>query len=357
MKHPYAAENSLTEKNLQAEIFSVPVVADELERMWRIKRPEIARIAAEIADRKPANICFFGSGGSFSALYSGYYAMLRYTALPALYLISPEIVSAMPAALGPNSVAVGASYSGRTVDTMHAKRYLAEQQVPLLAITKSPDAELAASANWSLSYDSIALYSSPAYLTMLLAVELCRVRREWCAEIEAFEEALHDLPSLLRRIAESSRQLAAARGAELDSSENLIILAGGCCYTLGYMMAFDMFGEYLKQYCSFIHYVEFRHGPLEIVGPGEPTMMFLMGNDSSRPFARATLEFGRRNGAPAVVFDAAELAPKAHPMLDALVLYQSQIWLLYELACRRGIDLNAYRYMHVVPYAPGDSFY
>ena len=351
-------QQSLEQKNLQAEIFSVRVAVAEIERLWKVKRAQVAEIAEEIAARNPANIFFFGSGGSFSALYGGYYAMLKYAKLPAGYLVSPEIVSAPPVALGHNSVAVGASYSGKTVDTLCAKRCLAQRQVPLLAITRNPNAELADGADWSLTYDSISLYSSPAYLAMLLVVELCRARREWSAETEAIEESLGNLPALLRKIAEPSRQLGESVAAELDGQDDkLLILAGGCSYMLGYMMAFDMFGEYLKQHCAFIHYGEFRHGPLEIVGPGEPTMMFLMGNDASRPFAEATLAFGRANGARTAVCDAAQLAPKAHPMVDALVLYQSQLWLLYYLACQRGIDLDAYKYMHVTSYAPGDSFF
>ncbi len=123
------------------------------------------------------------------------------------------------------------------------------------------------------------------------------------------------------------------------------------------MMAYDMFGEFLKEYSAYIHYGEFRHGPLEIVRPGEPTMLFLMGNDASRPFAEEGIAFATGNGAKVVVFDGKELAPHAHPMFDALVLYQSQIWLLYYMACRRGVDLDNYKYMHVVPYAAGDTYF
>lgn len=351
-----AIQESLAAKNRKAEIFSVPVVANELGRMWREKRAQVASIAKEIASWQPRNIVFFGSGGSASALYSGYYAAARYLDLPVNYLVSPDVVAMFSEALDKNSVTIAASYSGKTVDTLTARDALRRRGVPLLAVTRKPDAELGQGAAWSLTYESIALYSSPAYLTMLLVVELCRARNRWSEELAEFEGALEALPALMHSIAEPSRQLAESRAAEL-AGDKLLILAGGSTYTLGYMMAYDMFGEYLKQYCAFLHYGEFRHGPLEIVRPGEPTMMFLMGKDSSRPFAEATLNFADRNGAAVVMFDAAELAPNAHPLLGALVLYQSQLWLLYHLACHRGIDLDAYKYMHVTPYAEGDTFY
>jgi hypothetical protein len=38
-------------------------------------------------------------------------------------------------------------------------------------------------------------------------------------------------------------------------------------------MAYDMFGEFLKDHCAYIHAGEFRHGPLETVRQGEPTML------------------------------------------------------------------------------------
>lgn len=351
-----ATTETLEQKNLRAEIFSIPSVIPDLTRMLREKRPQLAAIAREVVERQPRNLVFFGSGGSSSALYSGFYTALSHVKLPADFLWSPDVVSARPAILDGNSVAVGASYSGKTMDTMRARQFLLERGVPLFSITKKPEAELAKGATWSVTYDSVTLYSSPACLAMLFVVELARTRGEWSPELTALEQALEEAPELLEGIAESSRQLAEQQAPQLDEGK-ILVLSGGCAYTLGYMMAYDMFGEYLKEYCAHIHYGEFRHGPVEIVRAGEPTMLFLMGNDRSRPFACATLEFGRRHGARTVVFDAAELAPAAHPLLDALVLYQSQLWLLYYMACRRGIDLDVYKYMHVVPYSAEDTFF
>src|SRR5579863_1940859 len=185
---------TLDEKNLNAEIFSAPVVAAELERMWTEKRAAIRQIAGEIAALNPRNIVFFGSGGSSAALYIGYWAALHYLKLPVNYLLGPDLVSAQPAVLDSGCVAIGASYSGKTVDTIRAKDYLVRHDVPVFAITRRPDALLAKDARWSVTYESIALYSSPAYLTMLLVVELARARGEWTAELEQFEAALQGLP-------------------------------------------------------------------------------------------------------------------------------------------------------------------
>jgi fructoselysine-6-P-deglycase FrlB-like protein len=342
--------------NLKAEIFTAPIVAGEIERMWNTRRQTVRAIAQEMAARQPHAALWFGSGGSAAALYSGYYAMLRYSTLPANYIISPEVVGLQAAGLDRNVVAIGASYSGKTVDTMAAKAVLEQRGVPHLAITRGADAELARGAAWNLTYESRALYSSPAWLGMLLVLELERARGRWSEALESLERALESVPQLLRQIAETSRQTAERSASELDCG-SLLVLAGGASYALGYMMAFDMFAEYLKRYCAFLNYGEFRHGPLEILRAGEPTMMFLMGNDGTRPYAEATLSFGRKNGARVVVFDAAAMAPGAHPALDALVLYLSQLWLLYYMAGLRGLDLDHYDYMHVVPYTDADTFY
>ncbi|MFN7997988.1 MAG: SIS domain-containing protein [Bryobacteraceae bacterium] len=347
---------TLQEKNLKAEIFSAPVVADEIARMWTEKRAAIRQIAKEIAARKPRSLVFTASGGSAAALYSGYWAALRYLKLPVHYLIGPDIMSSQPAALDSDCVAITASYSGRTVDTVRTRDRLLKQGVPLFAITRYADAELAQGATWKVTYESIALYSSPAYLTMCLVVDLARERGEFTPEVAEFEKQLEALPQLLRDIAEPSRQMAERLAPELDSGKLLVLAAGGA-YTLGHMMTYDMFGEFLKEYAAFIHTGEFRHGPLEIVRPGEPVMLFLTGNDDSRPFSEAAILFGQGNGAKTVVFDGRELAPNAHPLFDALVLYQSQLWLLYYMACRRNVDLTDYKYMHVVPFAAGDTFF
>jgi len=57
-----------------------------------------------------------------------------------------------------------------------------------------------------------------------------------------------------------------------------------------YGPAYDMFGEFLKEYCAYIHMGEFRHGPLEIVRPGEPTMLILTGNDGFGASGKKQLE-------------------------------------------------------------------
>ncbi|MFB3901996.1 MAG: SIS domain-containing protein [Acidobacteriota bacterium] len=349
-------EQELLQKNLKAEIFTAPVVADELERMWNTRRDAVRSIAAEIAAQRPTTALFFGSGGSAAALYTGYYCMLRYLTLPVSYFVSAELVASKARIMGAKAVAIGASYSGKTVDTMAAKRVLGERGVPLLAITRDARGELALGARWALNYDAPTLYSSPAYLTALLTVELGRALKEWSAELESFEEALHTLPGLLRSVAEPARELAQTLAPQLDH-EKILVLSGGGSAALGHMIAYDIFGEYLKRYCAFINYGEFRHGPLEIIRPGEPAMMFLLTNDSSRPFGEATVAFARRHGARVVVFDSTELAPGAHPLLAPFVLYLSQLWLLYYLACSQKRDLSRYYYMHVVPYAEGDTFY
>jgi fructoselysine-6-P-deglycase FrlB-like protein len=347
---------SLEEKNLKAEIFSVPVVASELARMWNEKRQAIRKIAREIHAGKPRSIVFFGSGGSSAALYSGYWTALHYLKLPVNYLLGPDVLSVSPAILDRHSVAIGASYSGKTMDTIRAKEFIVSSGAKLLTLTRRPDADLAKGAIWSITYESIALYTSPAYLAMMLVVDLAQERGEGSPELDKFAKALEQLPGQLQAIAEPSRQMAERLAPELDSGK-LLVLSGGAAYTLGYMMAYDMFGEFLKEYCAHIHYGEFRHGPLEIVRPGEPTMLFLVGNDRSRSFAEAGIKFAKGNGAHTVVFDARELLPDAHPLLDALVLYQAQLWLLYYMACRRNVDLDNYKYMHVVPYAPDDTYF
>jgi fructoselysine 6-phosphate deglycase len=347
---------NLAEKNLKAEIFSAPIVADELERMGKEKQAQVAEIAKEIHARKPSTILYFGSGGSSSALFSGYWAALNLLTQPAWYLLAPDVIAAAPAILDENCVAIGASYSGKTVDTMRAKRWLSARNVPIFSITRRPDAELARGAAWSVTYESIALYSSPAYLTMRLAVELARLRNESTAAADRLATALDELPGLLRKSYEMSRELAEAKAGELDEGK-LVVLSGGAATMLGYMFAYDMFGEFLKRHAAFIHVGEFRHGPLEIIREGEPTMLFLIGNDDSRIFAEAGTTFSKGNGARVVTFDARELAPGAHPLLDALLLYNSQLWLLYYMACRKSIDLDNYKYMHQVPYTEDDTYF
>ena len=347
---------NLAEKNLKAEIFSAPVVADELERMGKEKHAQLVEIAKEIHQRKPSTILYFGSGGSSSALFSGYWAALSLLKQPVNYMLAPDIIASSPSIIDQNCVVIGASYSGKTVDTMRAKSWLLDRKAPLFSITRRADAELAKGATWSMTYESIALYSSPAYLTMQLAIELARLRNEWSAELEKFEASLHALPALLRKIYEPSRQMAEAKAAELDEGK-LVVLAGGAATMLGYMFAYDMFGEFLKRHAAFIHSGEFRHGPLEIIRPGEPTMLFVIGNDRSRLFAEAGVKFSKGNGARVVTFDARELAPEAHPLLDALLLYNSQLWLLYYMACRKNLDLDDYKYMHQVPYADDDTYF
>src|ERR1700716_1850964 len=83
---------ALVEHAKCSELFTSPRLADDLRRFLRDHRPAALALAAEAVERGIETVYFTGSGGSWTAMYSGKYLADRFTTLTTDAALSYELI-------------------------------------------------------------------------------------------------------------------------------------------------------------------------------------------------------------------------------------------------------------------------
>jgi fructoselysine-6-P-deglycase FrlB-like protein len=335
---PRIDHDVLVEQAIQSELFTAPRLAGDLRAFLSVHRPAALALAADALERGIDSVFFVGSGGSWSAMYSGKYLSDRFTALSADAMLSYELIWRSPVRLGPRTIVFAASYSGETEDTLAALRHARDAGARTVALTNRPDSTIATEADATIAYESSALYAMPMAAVSLFALEYARLQgSERAAEVLGAFDAL---PDAIGRAFESERGHGLEVARQLLPAQVLYCVGAGPLYGLAYKFALTVFMENIRTHGSVIESAELRHGPVEMLERQRADMVFLLGTDESRTMTQRSIDFARRQGANVVVYDAADYED-VHPLLSPFVLKVGLQWLVVHSALLRGIlDLD-----------------
>ena len=345
----------LLKKNQQSEISSYRIAADEVETSLGRNRAELARIARIMADHRPDRILLLGSGASWVTLYSGYYFLQTCTSLPVTHRFGPELLADEPQQHAKKkTVAILASYSGNTADTVNAARACRQRGFPTIAICRTRRGKLMEQADHLITYESVCLYTSAMANLLWLLAEYAVLKGEK-AEGSRMQEELQRLPDRFRGAQRKSEQVAAEAVERLKDDEFFYVLGDGAVWGLAYQFGYTNLMEYAKIDAACLRGCEWRHGPLEVL-PRSPAMIQFVGTDPSRPFALAAQAYCRSRGARLAVFDSRDYFD-CHPVLAPFALHAvSQLFLIYYCTLH-GRDMDAYGEMHIRPFIPGETYF
>jgi fructoselysine-6-P-deglycase FrlB-like protein len=334
---------SLVDRALQSELFTAPRLAADLRRFLDEHRPAVLELAARARERGVRTAYFVGSGGSWSAMYSGKYLADRFGTLATDALLSYELTWRDPARLGPDAIVLLASYSGETEDTVAALRHAQAAGAWTVGLTNRADSTISTEADEAVAYDSTALYAMPMAAVSLFALEHARLGgSEAAAEVLGAFDAL---PEIIARAFAQEREPGLQAARALLPAQTLYCVGAGPLYGLAYKFALTVFMENIRTHGSVIESAELRHGPAEALERQPMDLVFLVGTDESREMTLRALEFASARGARTVVFDAAD-HPGLHPLLAPFVLKVGLQWLVVHSALLRGIlDLDERVYM------------
>jgi fructoselysine 6-phosphate deglycase len=327
--------DALVERAQQSELFTSPRLADDLRRFLRDHRPAALALAAEAVERGIETVYFTGSGGSWTAMYSGKYLADRFTTLTTDAVLSYELIWRNPRRLGPKALVIATSYSGETEDTVAAARHARKAGAWTVGLMSKADSTLAGETDSAIAYDSTALYALPMAAVSLFSLEVARLQGngEAAAVLDAFDALPDAIATAYAR--EQAPSLEVAR--MLLPAQELYCVAAGPLYGLAYKFALTVFMENIRTHGSVIESAEFRHGPAEMLERQRPDMAFLLGTDESRSLTERSLEVARTRGAATFVFDAADY-PGLHPLLAPFVHKVPLQWFVVYSALLRGID-------------------
>ena len=325
----------LVEQAKDSELFTSPRLADDMGRFLATHRDRIREMARDARDRGVTTVYFMGAGGSWSAMYLGKYLADRFTTLTTDAILSYDLIWRNPRRLGPDSLVFCASYSGGTEDTLAALRHAKAAGARTVAVVSKAASKIGTEADEVIAYEATALYNLPMAAVSLFALEWARLEGNGAAdEVLAGFDAL---PEIIAGAYASSQE----RGRELAEAflpaQLLYCLGSGPLYGLAYKFALTVFMENIRTHGAFIESAEFRHGPAEALERQRPEMVYLLGQDESRPMVERSLEIARSRGAKVATIDAAGYAG-LHPLLSAFVLKVPLQWFVVYSALLRGID-------------------
>lgn len=248
-------------------------VRTQLER----NAPAQKRLGAALRAKLPRALVTCARGSSdHAATFARYLAETRIGLLTSS--VSPSVSSVYGVRQNlQDCLFLAYSQSGRSPDLIAAAKSAADAGATVIAILNDPDSPLAQAAHEVLplyAYPELSVAATKSYVAMLAAT--LQLLAEWRAD-NALAEALCGVPSLLEHAWTLDWSAALAL---LAPAEHLLVIGRGIGLGLAQEAALK-----LKETCA-LHAeafsgAELRHGPMALVGPTVPVLVFLQ-EDATR---------------------------------------------------------------------------
>ncbi len=311
-------------------------VARQLER----NDAGVRRLAATLRDRPPPFVATCARGSSdHAATYAKYVIETQTGCVTASASPSVESIYAVPLRLREALYAV-ISQSGASPDLLRsatAARHAGARVVALVNAENSPLAAIADTVIPLQAGPERSVAASKSFIASLAAI--LHLVAHWRGDVTLLD-ALHELPEKLRRaFALDWSPLVTG----LAHAHDLFVLGRG--YGLG---AAQEAALKLKETCGLhaeaFSSAEVRHGPMELVGPRLPVLLFAQDDDALAGMMATARDFHARGAevwtaAPgAGGHDALPIVPTQQPMCAPILAVQSFYRAVNALAIQRGRD-------------------
>ncbi|HSE60075.1 MAG TPA: SIS domain-containing protein, partial [Nitrospiraceae bacterium] len=243
------------------------------------------------------------------------------------------------------------SQSGRSDDLIETALSARTAGALTVAIVNDVDSPLAATCDIVLPM-AAGLESSVAATKTFIAslAALLNLVAAWADEA-SLEAALDRLPG---RLAEATHLDWSCAIDAISRANSLVTLGRGPTLAIAQEAALK-----LKEVCN-LHAeaysgAEFQHGPIALVSPGYPVLIFMPGDKSAKPLSTLTADLCRKRAAvfttgrddlPGVV--RLPILQPDRPETDAVCLIQSFYGLAVHLAIHRGINVDQPRNLQKV---------
>lgn len=338
---------TLVERAQSSELFTAPRLENDLAHFLATQASTVRALAREAVNSGVQHVYWLGSGGSWSALYSGKYLLDRFTTFPSDVVTGTELITRAPLRLNDRAWVIAASYSGGTEDTVGGLHFAHQCKARTIGIVRQrPEASpIAQEAHHTIAYASDALYIIPLAVAYLFALEVARLQGH-ATQVDPVLVGLNELPPVLGRVYRDSEAEAVELSARFADASLLTLLGMGPLYGLAYKFALTVFMENIRIHGSIIANDEFRHGPVEMLDRQSADLVFLVGTDATRAMTRRVLHLVQeRASVRTIVYDVRRYAD-VNPLLAPFVLLVPLQWFAVYSALRAGItDLDERAFM------------
>jgi glucosamine--fructose-6-phosphate aminotransferase (isomerizing) len=299
----------------------------------------VAQLARRLRDTPPRAVVTCARGSSdHAATFARYLietriGLLTSSAFPSV----TSVYAARPDLSG--TVVLAISQSGASPDLLAAVSSARTAGARIVALVNTQDSPLAQLSDELLPLHAGAersVAATKSYIASLAAI--VHLIALWSGDAQ-LAAALKQTPELLARAWELDWNAAVAA---LTGARNLYVIGRG----LGLAVAQEAALK-LKETCALhaeaVSAAELRHGPMALVRPGFPLLVFAQDDESRAGVTQVASELAARGAAVLLAGTAAPRATQlpteaAHPVIEPLLLAQSFYRMASALALARGVD-------------------
>jgi fructoselysine 6-phosphate deglycase len=337
-----------------------PLPADmEATVRWAVDQRERVRVIAHDAVANGMrNVWFVGSGGSlYVSSPVGYLLSRNAKSFTPYRMNANEFNHIRPAAVGPDSLVVVGSHSGRTPETLAAiKTARSLGAARIVGIGRAPDSPLADGVDDMFAYGSEDTVWEPMQVLMAyLAHGLLTASDDQKPEAEEVAaQSYAALPAVLASAIGGQDEALAQIAAKIAGESIVYVLGSGPNEDVARCLAMCYLQEMQWIHSAAFNAGEFFHGAFEVVTENVPVILFL-GRDDTRPVAERAARFIDKHTKLAFHIDAASLglpgvAEESYAEVDPIVLGSTAVRLAQHVEAVTGHSLDIRRYMSKVEY-------
>jgi glucosamine--fructose-6-phosphate aminotransferase (isomerizing) len=302
-------------------------------------RADLARIGAALRSRAPRLVMTCARGSSDHAATFAKYAIETRLGIP-VASAAPSVASVYGAPLrAQDALCIAISQSGRSPDLLASVESLKAAGAWVLALvndTGSPLCDLADEVFGLAAGPERSVAATKSFIASLAAI--VRIVAEW-GEDAALKNGLRQLPGLLSQA--WALDWSALSDGLADASD-LYVLARGVGLGIAQEAALKL-KETSQLHAEAFSTAELCHGPMALVRPGFPLLLFRQSDETGRSVEESAAELAQRG---ARVFLAGGNAHGAvslptigcAPLLEPIVQVQSFYRAANALALARGLD-------------------
>lgn len=319
--------------------------------------PDIEAFARRVVGDGVRNVFLLGSGGGLITHAPLEYELeTRGTHFPTFALSANEFIYRDPALLGPGSLALLASNTGRTPEVVAAAQFARDRGATVASFTRFADSPLSQASDAAWTYEDDEGVGDPKHLGLaIIGNALLHASGDLGAdELAARRAVLEQMPDTL---IEASRQTEAINheiAGALANEPIIYVLGSGPNHGAAYCFAMCFLQEMQWKHAASFDAAEFLHGAMEVVTEAVPVIQ-LVGEEATRPIDERARAFLQKYTGKAYFIDAADLAlpgvpSELRPYISAFALWAIQARLAEHFQAATGHDLTERRYMFKVDY-------
>ena len=331
---------------MRQEIDEIP---DAVERLLSLGAADISILASKIRAQAPSSLMSVARGSSDHACTYLKYASELILQQP-MASIGPSVQSIYGAEFScHNSLAIAISQSGMSPDIVQLTKSIVAGGSRAIAITNTPDSDLAKAAT-----DALNLYAGPeksvaatkTFVSSLVAglLLLAEIKQE-----HALIKALHALPEQLNKASQVDWSVL----IDAFTGNSLFVIGRGPCLAISNEAALK-FKETSLTHAESYSSAELLHGPVSIVGSDFPILAFASSDAAEKGLAETADELTNMG---ATVFATTSKVKNAmqlshvrthHWLTDPIALIVSFYGMVELFARNRGINPDTPRHLQKI---------